>query len=245
MNTKINYILTICITLFSLNSANLCHAGEKLILSGIESPRSKITFQILREAYSSLGIEVEFKPYPILRSTHSAHSGAVDGELFKVSGVDKKFPSLIKVPVPIDHLDLMVMVRQGSQVEPTWKNLRDLRVGHFRGIFFIENKIATEGIQNAKELETNEQLIKMLSRKRLDAVLIARIAAMMTLKKIQADDVTILSQPLEITPMYHYLNIKHAALVPSITKALEQMSKNDRIKEIRNKILKQELGNHD
>ncbi|ACS78977.1 substrate-binding periplasmic protein [Maridesulfovibrio salexigens] len=234
----------ICILLIIL-TATPCIAGEKLVLSGIKSPRSKIVYEILREAYSSLGVEIEFKALPLLRSTHSAHSGAVDGELFKISGIEEQYPNLIKVPVPIDHVNLMVLTRKDSKINATWKSLRPLRVGYFRGIVFIENKISTENLRSAKSLETNEQLVKMINLKRLDAGLIARIAGIVTLKKTHSDNVRMLQQPIATTNLYHYLNIKHSALVPKLTKVLKRMSEKGRFKEIRKKILKQEFSKYD
>ena len=238
-------VATLIWTLLTILISTPCFAGEKLVLSGITSPRSQIVYEILREAYSALGIEVEFKALPLLRSTHSAHSGVVDGELFKISGVDEKYPNLIKIPVPIDHVDLMVLARKNSQAKANWNTLRHLRVGYFRGIIFIENKIAIEKLRNTRGLETNEQLVKMISLKRLDAGLIARIAGLMTLKKIQSDDVVMLQPPIATTSLYHYLNIEHSALVPQLTSTLEKMKKRGRFKEIRRKILHQEFGIRD
>lgn len=212
------------------------------MLSGIDSVRTQMTFQILSEAYSALGINLEFKEYPILRSTHSAHTGKVDGEVFKISGLDKKYPNLIKIPVPLDDIELMVMTRKDSSLHANWASLRYASVGYFRGIFLIERMIAAKKIRNAKPLETNEQLIKMVSLGRLDAGLIARIAGIMNLKKSQVNNVVLHPQPIAATPVYHYLNNKHADLVPELIKALKKMKETGRMKEIKRNILKQNLG---
>lgn len=219
-----------------------CFAAKKLVLSGIDIIRSEIVLKILREAYSNLGMEIEFKEYPILRSIHYAHTGSVDGEVFKVGGVDKKYPNLIKIPVPLDILELMVLTRKDSPLHATWPSLRSAGIGYFRGIFFIERQIETHNITNAKALETNEQLIKMVNFGRLEAGLIARITGVMLLQKNPANNVMLHKHPIATTPVYHYLNKKHADLVPRLTEILHRMKENGRMKEIRHEILKQNLG---
>jgi len=219
-----------------------CFAAKKIVLSGMYIIRSEIVLKILREAYSNLGMEIEFKEYPILRSTHYAHTGSVDGEIFKVNGVDKKYPNLIKIPVPLDTLELMVLTRKNSPLQATWPSLHRASIGYFRGIFFIERQIETQNITNAKTLETNEQLIKMVSLGRLEAGLIARITGVMLLQKNPANNVMLHKHPIAATPVYHYLNKKHADLVPQLTEILHRMKENGRMKEIRRSVLKQHLG---
>ena len=236
---QISIITLICLCV--LVSKAYCD-DKKLVFAGLESVHSQIAFNVLQEAYATLGITIEHKPYPILRSIKAADRGAVDGQLFKVEGIEDEYPDLLKIPVPINYFDLMVLARKDAPKIPDWESLRRLKVGYYRGVFYIRNKASLIGIKDTYEIDTHEQLVRMIQLKRIDVGLIAHIAGYKILKKMEQDQVVLQKPQLQRVYVHHYLNKKHQHLVPQITSALNEMQRNGRISLIRTQILHKELG---
>jgi polar amino acid transport system substrate-binding protein len=57
------------------------------------------------------------------------------------------------------------------------------------------------------------------------------------LKEMGMGDVRLLSPTLAEFPVYHYLNKKHAALVPKLTSILMEMQNNKMMKEIQKSVI--------
>lgn len=235
----------ICALLFSCTITSSAYSSNgKMVFSGMDSPHAKVVFNVLKEAYSELGIEIEHRSYPILRSIKSAGSGKVDGQLFKVAGIEEEYTELIKIPVPVDYFELTVLKPSGTPDILQWNDLKDLKVGYYRGVFYLKKKTALEGIIDTREIDTHEQLVKMIQHGRIDVALTARIAGWQTLQGLKSEQVVLQRTPIQKVYVHHYLNKKHSSIVPKITSILRKMQSNGRISQIRQEILKEELGNN-
>ncbi len=218
------------------------HASEKLEFSSIKSTLSDIAFKVLEEAYGRINIEIELIPYPVLRSLRSSSTGLVDGELFKIKGLEKKYPNLIMLPVPITTVDSMIIGKKGPVPFTGWQSLAPLRIGIYRGVLFTKKKTAKAGCTKVFEIETHDQIFKMLEHDRIDIAILTRIACLKLIKKFGPTDIKLIEPPLETFPVYHYLNKKHFKIIPKLTEELEEMQKEGRIKQIRKEIIQREFG---
>ncbi|MBI9111937.1 ABC transporter substrate-binding protein [Maridesulfovibrio ferrireducens] len=241
MNRKATFTLLIMALLYFATPFS-AHAAEKLVFSGIESINSDISFKVLEEAYGRIGIEIELKHYPILRALHSSDSGIVDGELFKKKGLDNKYPNLTMIHVPVNNIESMVLTNKSSPPFTDWQSLAPFRIGIYRGVAFTKEKTAKAGCTQVFELDTHDQMIKMLEINRIDAAIVARIAGLIILRKAGPTEIKLTEPPLESFPVYHYLNKKHSNLVPKLTAVLKQMQKERRIQQIREEIIQKEFG---
>ncbi|WP_031480359.1 substrate-binding periplasmic protein [Maridesulfovibrio frigidus] len=220
----------------------LAHANEKLVFSSIKSTLSDICFRVLEEAYGRINIEIELKPYPVLRSLHSSSTGLVDGELFKIKGLEEKHPNLIMIPVPINTVESMILSKKRPEPFTGWQSLAPLKIGIYRGVLFTKKKTAKAGCTKVFEIETHDQIYRMLELDRIDIAILTRISSLKLLRKFGPTDIKLIEPPLETFPVYHYLNKKHSNLVPKITAALKEMQKEGRIQQIRNEVIQKEFG---
>lgn len=199
----------------------LVQAQGKLVFSGIQgSVNSDISFAVLKRAYKKLGYDVEFIPLPGERALQRSNSGQVDGELFRIGNLQKRYPNLLQVPTSINVLEGIAFSRDKTLALNGWKSLSPYRIGIQGGIKFAER-----GTQKMKPVvvDTNAQLFKMLNAGRIDIAVAARVNGLVTMNKLGLQNVHVLQPALQEYPLYHYLHSKHAPLVPRLDAVLSEM----------------------
>ena len=190
-----------------------------------------ITQQVMKEAYKQLGIEIKVEYFPAKRALFLANAGKLyDGELHRIHGIEKRFPNLIPVPVPINYLEGVALSYKKDFKINGWESLRPYSIAVRRGIAFTNR--GTKGM-NRVVLNTNEHLMQMLNAKRIDMVVMSRINALKQLQNEKKSEIIILEPPVEVFEMYHYVHKKNIHLVPKLTSILKQMQKEGKIQKIR------------
>lgn len=206
-------------------------AAEPLKFSALEdSGPQEVAKLVLREAYVRLDLSVEFITLPGERALTESNAGRVDGELARVSGLEKKYPNLVRVPVAVSQLDGVVFSRKHDFPIEGWHSLKGYNIGAFTGSKFVENNtvgmdvVYVPGVKN---------LFSMLGRDRLDVIVIPYLSGLRYIKKHTLTGFRKLKPALTTLNLYHYLHIKNLPLLPRLTAVLKKMEKEKRIKAIR------------
>lgn len=230
-----NYRQFLMICIFAM-IVGTCHVSraETLNFSCIEgTPDIEISRRVLAEAYGRLGIDITIQELPGLRALLYANEGATDGELFRAEGIEKEYKNLIRINVPINTVDVVVITKRLSFEVTNWENLKPYHIGIQSGITFIESKISQiEGLK-VHRAKNSIQLLRMLENERIDAVAAPRISAIIALADLRYDTIKILEPPLQSLPLFHYLNIKHKSLAAEVEKVLHKMETEGEIQKIR------------
>ncbi len=66
-----------------------------------EHPYLKKQIQFLAEALETIGYELKVEQHQSARCFELSNSGQVDGEIWRIEGIDTEFENLIRVPVAI------------------------------------------------------------------------------------------------------------------------------------------------
>lgn len=230
-----NYRQFIMIFIFAMVVAT-CRVSiaKTLEFSSIEeTPDIEISRLVLSKAYGKLGIDIKIQKLPGLRALIYANEGLTDGELFRAAGVEDDYVNLVRVKVPINTVDVVVITKNRSFEVTGWQSLKPYYIGVQSGITFIESSISKmEGLKVAR-VKSSSQLLRMLNNERIDAVVAPRISAILSLADLRFKTMTILEPPLQILPLFHYLNKKHQSLVPELENVLQKMEDDGEIKQIR------------
>jgi len=194
-----------------------------------DDPAAVIAELVLREAYRRLGRTLVVHQLPGERSLVYANEGKMDGELYRKLGLDRDYPNLVIVPVPLLTFELVIFTRGTSFVVNGWDSLRPYTMGFVRG-----NKIAQENTKGMKveQVPTMHQAFEKLMMGRTDLVLGHRASGMAVVRSQKLEGITVLEPPLASFPVYHYVNRKHEALVPELTRVLKQMQADRTIERI-------------
>ena len=114
-------------------------AQEKLKFSTMSgSMTADITANIIKEAYKRIGIGAEIIKVPAERALSLSNSGQVDGEVFRIAGIDKKYTNLIQISVPIFIADNYLFTKHLDFTVKGWESLKPYKVGIRRGVKFAE-----------------------------------------------------------------------------------------------------------
>ena len=219
-------LFVICLLLAGLPA----YAGNRLVCNTLNgtAPMVKVVNRILKEAYRELGFEIELQHLPPKRALKGAQYGLVDGELMRVDRLDVRFPSLIKVPVPVGWIEgVAFAVRPLNLEKPGWEGLEPYSIAVIRGVQFSD--LPTRHM-NRRVVGSLAQIFKMLLAGRIDIGVFTRIGVDVYIAQSPLRDrIRILEPPITRQPLYHYLHQRHAALVPRLSEVLQQMSDSGRI----------------
>lgn len=191
-----------------------------------EDPATSIAERVVTEAYRRLGLSVQVRHLPGERSLRSANNGDTDGELYRKLGMERDYPNLVIVPVPLLIYEIVIFTQGTHFVVNGWDSLRPYTIGYVKSIKIVEQN--TQGMR-VEVAGTLRQAFLKMTMGRSDLVVANRTSGLAALKELNLTDFKVLSPPLATFPVFHYLHKKHAALVPRLTAALQQMQKDKTI----------------
>ncbi|AXK38792.1 substrate-binding periplasmic protein [Crenobacter cavernae] len=175
----------------------------------------------LRAAYAKIGRSVEFVVMPGARALQATVNGAADGELLRVAGLENIHPELRRVPVPLIESRTTAYARRGEapDLSSGWAALRRYRFAYTHGTRIVEEHAGD--LPGGFAVESVRQAFSMLMARRVDLVIAERGNAKMHLRRMRLDaDVKAVRPALQVTPLYHYLNRRHADLALGLAEAL-------------------------
>lgn len=196
--------------------------ADELVFASIEkTPITRLAERLLSRAYDQLGYTINVRYMPSRRALVMANSGRVDGELFRVAGVERAFPNLIAVPYPLIRGRLMVVTLDQNLTDWSPALLARSVVGVRRGIIVAER--AADGMQTIL-FNDFEQMLELLKAGRIDVGLVSEVEGVSSMTAAQQAQVTILKRPLSAYTLYHYLNHKHRELVQPLAAVFQRLT---------------------
>lgn len=103
-----------------------------------KDPATLVAERIVKTAYRSLGLNLEIHYLPGERSLLSANNGEMDGELYPKLGMERTYPNILIVPVPLLTYEIVIFTNGTNFVVNGWDSLRPYTIGFVRGIKIIE-----------------------------------------------------------------------------------------------------------
>lgn len=213
-------------------------AQDGLVFSGVEGayPIHSVG-KVLRRAYQKIGIQVAIRQYPGLRGLLYSDGGVVDGEAFRIEGIEKEYSNLIRIKIPVQIDDMYLYVKQGKEFTVKgWDSIpKSYYLGYVRGVKFIEYAVAKHDLR-AETVSNYNQLFLKLELDRSDGVVAGIFLGKRYFERNQLTDIVRLSPPIHKSYLYHYLHKKHGDLVPRITSVLKKMEAGGEIELIKEQV---------
>ena len=201
-----------------------------------------ISTEIVQHAYRQLGITTAIHALPAERALHFANSGLVDGEISRIDGLAPHYPNLIQLPVAINYLQASAFSFDPDIRLSDWQSLAPYRIGILRGNKFAEQ--GTLGL-DVQAVNTPAQLLKMLSKGRLDVIITSFVASHRLYRLLQAEASPLklvrLQSRLPRIELYHYLHQRHRDLVPAMTRQLRTMERHGTLRAMRRAYIRRHL----
>ncbi len=187
-----------------------------------DSPLSDVAEEVIKEASRRSGLEFVFKRLPVLRSAEMANDGETDGDLARIVDVAARYPNLMVVPTQISRFTIAIYASNPEIATKTRKDIEQLRIGTIRGVFTVIKH--SQGLTVTDTLGTKSAL-EMLAAGRFDVAMLDYLDTESYLQKNHVGSVYRWPYAWAVEPMYLLLNKRHAALVPRLNDALQQMKR--------------------
>ena len=197
------------------------HAAPLALSRISDEPLSAVAYDILKEAYRRLNLQISEANLPSERSLAYSNSGVTDGEVMRVAGIEEQYPNLLRVKVALLRAQMQVYTTGLSFPVEGWHSLLPYRICIRSGIRI--NMLNTIGMQ--RELANSEQqILNMLRAGRCDVAVLSQ-NAWLVIDQLQKGPLRALQPPLTNDPLYHYVHRRHAALVPKLEAVLLEMQR--------------------
>ena len=236
-------IVALAICLLSAG-AGLCQ--ETFVFTQIIStPDQIVGAEILKVAFRRMDTPVTFRFYPGARALEMSSSGKADGEVHRVWEIGDKYPTLRRVPTPINFIETVGFVKSDSNIDiEKCEDLQPHRVAIVRGIKHTE--MCSEGVEELSVLNDGESMMKFLEKGRTDIALDAGLNGLMQLKKSGLDStIKRLPKALGKSLLYAYVHKKHIALIPKLDNEFKKMVESGEMPAIRERVIQEILANPD
>lgn len=198
--------------------------ANELVFSSIErTPITVLAESMLSRAYGEFGYNIRMKLMPSRRSLNMANSGRVDGELFRIAGIEKSFPNLVPVPYPLIQGRLMAVTMGSGITDWNPQHLSNAVVGVRRGIIVAER--AARGLKTIM-VNDYDQMLDLLKAGRIDVGLVAEVQGVSPLNAKQRAQLIVLVRPVTEFNLYHYLNNKHRDLAFPLAQVFRRLTDN-------------------
>jgi len=194
-------------------------------------PVAEISAEILRRAYLEIGYELIFPIESNSQTLEMANRGRLDGELHRISGIEDRFTHLIKIPVPINRVEIVIFTKDPEISIQTIEDLSQYNLAALTGIKVIEDLFP----ENNNIVWTNkrDQTFRLLDKERVSLVIGSHLNGLISLRDQGLTEISPLPLVLNEALLYHYIHDKHIDLVPDLTRILTRMLNSGEIEEIR------------
>lgn len=219
----------LCVTLcmFALLWTNSGFSTElptlQVVTSLNQSAMSDRIEKKLSKAYQTLGYRIQVQRLPAGRSLMMANAGDFDAELFRIAEVAQQYPQLLRVPTPLERINLFAFVKRDSTKSlSAWQQDTTLKIAYVRGFKMAEH-YSFAG--KAVPVNTVNQAVQMLLQGKVNVLLEDPESVASTTIELSPDGMLKqLPSILATADLFHFIHKKHEALVAPLAASLQMAS---------------------
>jgi len=217
--------LAVCAAALAVASNSAGQTSERaVVVASVRGSTDALVGEaVVREAYRRLGLAVTFRELPGAAALEASSTGAVDAELQRIDGIDRRYPDLIQVPIPINYLQGAAFSIEYDFPATGWRSLQSYRIGIVSGIIFAAE--GTDGM-NVTVADDYDQLFGLLESGRIDVAVTPRINGLEAIRQREAGpggSIREMEGVLETLFLYHYVHRTRQDLVPDLSRVLKQL----------------------
>lgn len=235
-SAKLALLLSLLITDFAFAAT-----PPRTIVLGITAPAlksSQVQFakRLFSHIFEELNYELKVEVLPSIRLAQQTETGAIDGELIRMSDYGESHPYLTRVDEPIFEFSVAIYSNDSHLNVVSWKDLKGLSVGYRRGVKVVENELLKVlNKNNLVQFTDIPYAFKKLSLKRLDTYAGVEFLTDELLKRQPEEVVSNIFKvsKLKEESAHLFLGTSISYLAPKISTALKKMKLSGRYNEIK------------
>ena len=185
---------------------------------------------LMVELYKSIGIEAAIMEAPGFRTLEVSNGGGADAELVRVVDIEREYPNLVKIPVPIFLIKGHVVgIAEKCAKNTSLNDLIGQPVGLTNGISW-SNEFAKKLHIRPVWKKDNASLLSGLVGGEYDCALIANDVLDSAKKGLFSNfDLRIAFPNVYQKEAFHYIHRRHQNLLPQLEAAMEIAAQNGRL----------------
>ncbi len=195
----------------------------------VNSQQNGFYDQIVKQMFQRINVKAKTTTLPSERSLINANTGIDDGNIARIKGIEKKYPNLIMLPEKIIDFEFVAFAKNKQLKISNWASLQTYNVAFINGWKVFEKKVTQ--YKSLVRTRDSTQLFNLLKSDRVDIVLYDLWSGVWQIRQSE-NEIDYLRPPIASYPLYLYLHKKHKALLPGLTKALQNMKKDGTYKNI-------------
>lgn len=232
-----NGLCALAVLLLHPTSSATAHKGRLILNTAFGPPISTPDGQgffdrLARELFGRLGYAVATQSPPAERALMLANSGVDDGDGPRVADLNHSwnYPNLVRVSEKLLDVEFTAFTLDPTLQITGWSSLRQHQVGIVTGWKILERQLANEpGVVKVKD---PQHLFMLLKHRRTEIVVVDRFSGIETARRLGIVGLRNLRPALAVTPMFLYLNSKHAALASRASDELSAMKRDGSYQQI-------------
>ncbi len=211
--------------LFALLVCVGCSSPEPkqlVMVTGADPDHAYLQKQVafLSAVFESVGYGLVVEKHQSQKCFELSNAGLVDGEMWRIEGVDRQYQNLVRVPPAIWAHPELAFVKGDIDLEG-WESLAPYRVAFRKGTKVVEDNI--EGIVSRPyPVDTVAEAFEMLAKGEVDVVMSDNIDGTLLYgsDKYKESGIRMIEKPIDEALLFTYFNKKHAGLISVVAKAI-------------------------
>jgi polar amino acid transport system substrate-binding protein len=204
-------------------------AMEEIVLNtGVRQPYTMengggFLDRLVAEIFRRAGVKARVTVYEASeRALINANSGIDDGIALRIKGIEAQYPNLVRVTEKIIDNDFVAYSFNEKRQIKDWSSLQSYQVAYIAGWKVFERNLP-ESVHTTR-VKDEQQLFSLLKMDRTDVILYERWQGLWQIRE-SGLPAHVHEPALASTEMFMYVHSKHAALVPKLTQALQDMKR--------------------
>jgi polar amino acid transport system substrate-binding protein len=181
--------------------------------------------RIMRELCARIDYQVVIEVPQAERALMLANAGINDGDGPRIPNLDDiwNYSNLVRVKEKLLDIDFVAFSLDQKLSGPVLEDSADREIAIVTGWKILERRFA--GSTRLTKVKDVEHLFLLLKYGRTDVVIIDRYSGLSAANRLGMTTINVSDQPLISTPMYLYLNSKHADLAERMSAVLQEMKR--------------------
>lgn len=224
---KLSFLILFPFWMLAWGCSNPTSSETLVFVTGAdpEHPYLQKQVEFLRVVLETLDYDLEVQRHQSAYCFELSNSGQVDGEMWRILGIEEEFTNLIRVPIGVWAHPELAFVKDDITLDG-WESLAPFRVAFRKGTKVVENNIRGV-VTNQFPMDSIEEAFELLANDLVDVVISDNIDGTYLIASDEYKDsgIRLVEKPIDDALLFSYLHKKHAALVPLFADAISHAKK--------------------
>lgn len=226
----------ICTVLFIffllLIKSNHLYANQVTFNRPSNTPQAAYVIELLSAVYKQHGYNIALIDFPSDKALNAANEGILDGQLGRISDIERLYPNLVRLPTPLFNFNLLLINKRNK--------CTDCQINQFKSVSIVSNYVAATTYLKSMNFQGDivdvhsiKTQLALLNQNKIDSIIVLDFQLNTQVGSLSGEEYQI--QIINKTNSYHFLHNKNPELVEKISLTLQAFEKNGFLTQLKRK----------